>query len=253
MTLPKPISSEDGVAILSPPESIFETLYINVRKAENRVLTDDEVTELPNLPRSHQHQNEWQKRQASTKMVVDHLKRRQIENALDLGCGNGWFSYKLITVANNVVGLDMNLEELKQAQRVFGSDKLAFAFGDIFTTDFQDQRFDLITVNACIQYFPEPNKLISRLLDLLDPQGQIHVIDSPFYKAEEVDAAAGRSNAYYAQLGFPEMSHHYFHHSWKDLEPFNFRVMFDPKTAVNRLKRKLGATQPAFPWIIISN
>lgn len=252
MNLPKSISSDGGVAILSPLETTFEDLYINIRKTENRILSDADVASLPNLPNEHQHAHEWRLRQASTNMVVDHLKRRQVENALDLGCGNGWFSNKLVPIAEHVLGLDMNLVELKQAQRVFRSDKLTFAFGDIFTIDIKDQRYDLITVNACIQYFPEPQKLISRLLKLLKTEGEMHIIDSPFYRPEEVEAAASRSQAYYSQLGFEEMAAHYFHHSWKDLEPFNFRVMFDPKTTANRLMRKFGAAQPAFPWIIIS-
>ena len=252
MNLPKPISTDGEVAILSPLESTFEDLYINVRKAENRILSDDEVASLPHLPSRHQHALEWQLRQASTNMVVDHMKGTRIENALDLGCGNGWFSNKLTSIAEHVLGVDMNLEELRQAQRVFGSSELTFAFGDIFTIDLQSEGFDLITVNACIQYFPEPKKLISRLLNLLKTEGKIHIIDSPFYRSEEVESAASRSQAYYSQLGFEEMAAHYFQHSWKDLELFNFRVMFDPKTAANRLKRKLGATQPAFPWIIIS-
>lgn len=251
MNLLAQTKSINGVSILTPINGSFEQAYIAVREKENRVLTDQAVLSLPNVAEGNPYFDEWRLRTDSTNSVVNHLKSQSFESALDLGCGNGWFTNKLASVSKEVVGMDMNQLELEQAARVFDNNRVHFCYGDIFCSNLPNGHFDLITLNACIQYFPDAKKLIHRLTELLSISGEIHIIDSPFYKANAVDYARKRTAEYYAKLGFPEMANHYFHHDWDSLWPFKHEVKHNPKSLKERLSKKLGVLSSPFPWIII--
>jgi ubiquinone/menaquinone biosynthesis C-methylase UbiE len=214
-------------------------------------LTDQAVISLPNVPDGNPHFDEWKMRKASAKSVGDYLKSRSFKYALDLGCGNGWFTKMLASSSKDVLGLDMNQTELEQAVRVFGSNQIQFCYGDVFAAELPKGKFNLITLNACFQYFPNAEKLISRLLELLSPLGEIHVIDSPIYKSGEVESAQKRTISYYTNLGFPDMAAHYFHHSWDSLKPHKFEVLHRPEAVKNKITKKLGIPSSPFPWIII--
>ena len=206
---------------------------------------------LPHSPKEYNHFKEWKLREASTKMVMNHLHKTKYKLALDLGCGNGWFTSKLTEVVEQVVGVDINMHELTQANSVFGNENLSFCYADIFSSKIPETQFDLITVNAAIQYFPNTQKLLERLMELLAAKGEIHIIDSPFYSADEVSSAQKRTKEYFASLGSLEMAKSYFHHSWESLQSFNHKVLFDPRKVKNKISRKLGVSVSPFPWIVI--
>jgi len=99
----------------------------------------------------------------------------------------------------------------------------------------------MIILNSSIQYFPDLNTLIDRLLSLLKPNGEIHIMDSPLYKSvSEYRKAKGRSEAYYSMLGFIEMGEHYFHHTINDLDKYNYKLLFNPSCVLNLLRKRLG-------------
>ena len=241
----------DGIYILTEPQAEFENHYLQVREKEKRILSDEIVAALPRTPPSYIHHSEWKLREASSKKVLTYLKNTRPKTALDIGCGNGWFTNKLASVSENVIGLDMNLHELKQANRVFEHTNLTFCYADIFSEKLPHKTFDLITINAAIQYFPDAKQLFNQLLELLSDNGEIHIIDSPFYPKHELVAAKERTAAYFDKMECPEMANSYFHHSWSVLDDFNHTVMFDPSTLTQRAARKLGFTVAVFPWIVV--
>jgi hypothetical protein len=103
---------------------------------------------------------------------------------------------------------------------------------------------------SVIQYFPNPSKLLTRLENLLSPNGQIHIIDSPFYQEDEVAIARERSEKYFAHAEQTDMTSHYFHHSWGALNGFSFQPLYYPSSAWKKLLLKLQHDSP-FPWIVI--
>lgn len=228
----------------------FETYYLDIRKSENRLLSDEEVTNLPILKNST-HTKEWEKRTSSAKRLAKYFSDLHSGNVLDLGCGNGWFTSLL--AKNNkhkVVGMDVNLTELKQAARVFQKPNLSFIYGDIFYSQFPENSFDYITINAVIQYFEDLVLLINRLFQLLKPGGEIHFIDSPFYKKEELAGAKQRTVEYYVSMEFPEMSKYYFHHSWSEISIFEPVVLYNGKSK-SKFYRLFQKSDMPFPWIKI--
>lgn len=227
----------------------FAQLYISVRIKENRVLSDKQLLQLPNAPLSNTNFKEWQVRKKSAHRFLNYLSnRKSVDTILDLGCGNGWFSNLIAKSfpSIKVTGLDINEVELKQANKVFQKDNLQFAFGDIFSSqgDNFKNKFDLIVLNACVQYFSDFLNLISRIITFLKPNGEIHIIDSPFYKKNEVAKAKHRSIKYYTKLGFPEMAENYFHHSLENLK--DFEILYQPKKMI--LFKFLKKTEVPFLW-----
>lgn len=244
----------DDLYLADIPQKIkeFESFYIGVRKSENRLLSDQDVAGLPVL-KSNPHAKEWKKRAPSSKRVTAYFMEKQSGDILDLGCGNGWFTAML---ANNnkmeVVGMDVNLTEIKQAARVFYQPNLSFVYGDIFQSKFPNNTFDFITINAVIQYFENLNSLINSLFEILKPEGEIHFIDSPFYDQDELAGAKERTLKYYSDKGFPEMSQYYFHHSWSEISKLNPVFLYEYKRK-NRILRLFEKPDMPFPWIKIIN
>ena len=109
---------------------------------------------------------------------------------MDLGSGNGWFTGQFSnSFDHNFYCVDVNLTELTQGRRVFNSDQIKFIYADIFTSNIPKALFDVVIINAAVQYFPDLTKLVDQILVLLKDNGELHIIDSPFYSDSEVENA----------------------------------------------------------------
>ena len=218
----------------------FTSLYLKLREKENRVYTDAEVSRLPEIERSHPHYKEWKIRKQSARHLYKYLKnKKRTLSILEIGCGNGWLSAYLSKNPEwKITGTDINQVELMQARRVFSSQNLEFSTEAPKKLLFA-RRFDIIIFAASIQYFSSLAQILGPSLKALHREGEIHIIDCHFYKKNEVAAAKKRSDDYYAQLGFREMSQFYHHHSREDLENF------DPEFI------RSGLFKTKFPWVVI--
>ena len=227
----------------------FEEVYINIRQKEQRIYTNEEVALLPGIYPDHIHYHEWQIRKRSSERLINYLdKKNKPLKILEIGCGNGWLSAKMADVPNSkVTGLDINLTELKQAFEVFDKPNLSFIYGDIHDS-LRGSTFDIIVFAASIQYFPSLKEIISKALLLLNPGGEIHILDTPFYENDEVENAIERTKKYYTGLGHPEMATHYFHHNINELKNFKHEFLSRGDTILNKLLRK----NDPFPWIRIN-
>jgi len=229
--------------------SDFERQYLLVREKEQRIYTDEELRQLPNIHRGHPRRKEWESRSRSADMFVRHLgEKNKYLNVLDVGCGNGWLSAKIAQLDNtDVTGLDVNLTELEQASRVWDRGNLRFVYGDIRDECRARDKFDIVVFAASVQYFRSLAAIIDTAFSLLSVGGEIHILDTPFYTEPEVHAARKRTAEYYIQMGHPAMSDYYFHHLKDDLKAFNAQMMFDPHKKINKLFRR----NLPFHWVCI--
>lgn len=243
----------DGVYIFSKVNDNFENTYLKVREKENRIFSNDELKQLPFAWDSNPHKKEWDLRAESFQRFKKYFEtKKQNQNILDLGCGNGWFCGQLSkSFDHNFYCVDVNLTELNQGRRVFHSERLRFIYADIFEAKFPEKYFGYILINAAIQYFPDISKLLNKLLALLNENGEIHIIDSPIYSVDESIKAKERTKNYYLSLGFPEMSDKYHHHTWKEIQQFNYKILYNPFTTLNKFKKYFIKDSP-FPWIEIT-
>jgi 2-polyprenyl-3-methyl-5-hydroxy-6-metoxy-1,4-benzoquinol methylase len=228
-------SAKKALQTLKPD---FENLYIAVRQQEKRIYTDEQLQLLPDI--DHLYYDEWKIRKRSSERLTVYLERkRKPLKILEVGCGNGWLSAKLSNIRNSTVtGLDINQVEIEQAKRVFQKDNLEFVYESFNENTFNEGEFDVVVFAASLQYFPSVINVLKQTLALLRHGGEIHIIDTPFYNPLEVDKADARSCKYYAALGFPEMSAHYFHHSISELWGFKYGILFNPASWFNRLFKK---------------
>ena len=240
--------AHNDVKILSPISPEFESLYLKVRKKENRLYSDPEVYELPDTFFYNLHRQEWELRRKSLERLQKYLKgREEPAKVLELGCGNGWLSAQIAKYPNyEVMGLDVNLKELEQACRVFDMSNLSFAYGDIFKDILPFESFDYIILSSTIQYFPNLSQLINRCRQFLKPGGEIHIMDSPLYAEKDIENAKKRSAIHYQAIGCPEMIDHYYHHPKTELAIFDYQYLYKPK----RFFRK---NDSPFPWVKIIN
>lgn len=244
----------ERIYILSDINYDFEKIYLKVREKEKRIYSESELLLLPFASASNLHKNEWDLRAKSFLRFKEYLKtKKQDLNILDLGCGNGWFCGQLLKTFNHhFYCVDVNMTEMKQGRKVFNSKQLNFIYADIFNSEIPRESFDIITVNAAVQYFPDLNKLLNKLISLFNENGEIHILDSPFYSKSEAVNAKKRTMEYYSSLGFPEMANKYYHHTWNELSGFNFEILYQPNSLENKIKKIFSVKDSPFPWIKIT-
>lgn len=240
-------TNQSGVAL---HQVNFGEVYTASRKIENRIYSDEEIAKLPFIARTHVHYHEWRVRRRSSGRLINYLeKKNKSLSVLEVGCGNGWLSARLASMRNSTVtGTDINSIELNQARSVFaGMANLYFEAGGL--KDFLPYRkFDIVVFAASVQYFSDLDCIISDALTMLNPDGEIHILDSHFYRPDELDLAKKRSLEYYQSIGFDIMAEFYFHHSFDSLKKFNYKIIFDP----DKLKNKIFRNNDPFPWVRIT-
>jgi ubiquinone/menaquinone biosynthesis C-methylase UbiE len=233
----------------------FEQLYINARRLEERVYDDEAVSEFPDIAREHIHFKEWSMRKGSAERLLKYIEKTfTAPEILEIGCGNGWLSNKLAGIhKSKVSGIDINKTELEQARRVFGANKsLTFLYGPLEDIFPEDRIFDVIVLAAAIQYFENLPTLLNKLQQKLSKQGEIHIIDSPFYNKEDQVSARERTALYYSKLGFKEMSGYYHHHTFESLIPYQPQYLYRGKKIQLLIKKVFFSVYDSpFPWIRI--
>jgi ubiquinone/menaquinone biosynthesis C-methylase UbiE len=227
----------------------FETEYFNLRKKEGRIVTDEELLQLPAVDRTHPLLNEWKVRRHSLKKLDRYLSKKNCPlSVLEVGCGNGWLCHQLSYIKDiRITGVDINEYELEQAKRVFaGRSKISFLYGNMTELP-PSQKFDIIIFAASIQYFSSLEKTIKTCMEKLHRDGEVHIIDTNFYSEEESIYAELRSRRYFTMNYQPEMSRFYFHHKYSELKFFDHQLLYNPNSLLNIVKKRAFP----FPWIRI--
>jgi protein-L-isoaspartate O-methyltransferase len=237
------------------PAPAWLPAYLHAREREGRLLSDDLVARLPDLPRDHPLHREWLARADSSARLLAYL--RTMEGPLAIvegGSGNGWLAAAMADIPGaTVIGVDANEVELAQARRVFGNrSNLSFLTGDLETMAPPLDAADVIVLASVVQYVADVGALLARLRAWLAEAGEIHLLDSPIYRREHVAAARERTRAHYAAVGVPEMADAYHHHTWADFEPFHPTTLLRPEPTAGRFLRRLaGRVETPFPWLVI--
>jgi trans-aconitate 2-methyltransferase len=105
------------------------------------------------------------------------VKRKKNMRILDLGCGSGSLTQVLHKTlkANYTLGIDRSLEMLKESKKI-KEPNLKFQLIDIHSFLSSNQEsFDLVFSNSCLQWLPDHQRLLPKLIDILSPKGQIAI------------------------------------------------------------------------------
>ena len=248
------LKTVNGVVRISEVDESFERLYLQVRKKENRIYSDDEIKLLPYASKINPHKNEWALRTKSFLRFKEYLSQKKSRlNILDLGCGNGWLAAQLAKeFEHNYFCVDVNLTELEQAARVFENENTTFVYADILTTSLPANNFDLVIINSALQYFQNISALMKELFFISKTYVDVHIIDTPFYNTNEIMHARNRTLKYYSSIGYPDMASKYFHHCFEELKYLRHSYLYNPNSFKNKLSNFIFEKDSPFPWIVVT-
>lgn len=230
----------------------FDQLLVSLWQREGRIYTDEELATLPFIYESHPYYSEWVMRKHSQKALISYIKNKKIfSNILEVGCGNGWLSSRIAKATNaDVTGVDINSRGIQQAERVFKNiSNLNFINGTLESDDLDNEKFDLIIFAASIQFFAPLKQIIKIAVEHLTLQGEVHILDSPFYLPQQIASARQTVRAYYNRIGLPAMEQYHHYHTLNDLANFQYKILHHP----NSWKNKLLIKKNPFYWISIKN
>jgi ubiquinone/menaquinone biosynthesis C-methylase UbiE len=129
--------------------------------------------------------------------VVDTKKTLRV---LDMGCGTGAFTSKMMSFDFDIQGVDISPESIKLAKELYPD--IIFTIGDIENLSFlDDESFDLITLSGVLHHFENITNVVSECYRLLKKDAILFAYDpnrynpvmwlyrcksSPFYSSKGV-------------------------------------------------------------------
>ncbi|MGP4071523.1 class I SAM-dependent methyltransferase [Piscibacillus sp. B03] len=113
----------------------------------------------------------------SRKAIVPFFKEHVEPNSkvLDLGCGDGYGSYKLWKEGYEVTGVDLSEEMVKlcQARLSDSQDRLSFQQADMLDLPFQDQQFDALMAINALEWTEVPINALKEISRVVRPGGYL--------------------------------------------------------------------------------
>lgn len=112
---------------------------------------------------------------------------------LDIGCGSGYISLELARSGYHVTGIDISSKVIDVAKKTLESNPFKDGFGSlkyhISSFDEFDGKFDVVLFRGVIHHIKNPEKVILRTLDLLNPAGLLMCIEPSHERWRKQDAA----------------------------------------------------------------
>lgn len=95
------------------------------------------------------------------------------ESVLEIGCGTGRHTKRLIELENTVVGVDVSAGMLEKARQKINSPNASFIEGDILDVQIPNAPFDSIVMSLVLEHISDLNRFFSRSAELLKAKGRI--------------------------------------------------------------------------------
>jgi len=109
---------------------------------------------------------------------------KDVKRVIDIGCGNGFFSYFLAKEFPQfeVIGIDSDADYIKYANKNFKADNLKFIESDIEGLEkLELEQFDLIIFSEVIEHLPNVNSILQILKKVCTNSGKIIVSTDNLY------------------------------------------------------------------------
>jgi SAM-dependent methyltransferase len=205
----------DGVLVLMKAsfrqrlESFNERLE-QFRAAEGKRLLEGSIYE--HLPDALEVRNnfEWRLRRYDLAVIRRLLQKRPQQRVLDVGAWNGWLSHRLAAEGHHVTAIDYFIDRFDGlGARVFYSTTWQAIQMDLTDLSALDQRFDVIILNRCLQFFPDPAHYVAQASAKVAPGGLLVATGLAFYQDASVKAREVQSlrESYQRQYGMEIFLH----------------------------------------------
>lgn len=104
--------------------------------------------------------------------LIDSIKGEIFYNILEIGCGTGVYTRLLYEEYENarITAVDISGAMVEEARKRIRHNTPCFAVADVEHMELE-QKFDLITSNACLQWLEHPERTFSRLAQALSDSG----------------------------------------------------------------------------------
>lgn len=135
--------------------------------------------------RTAQNYDKWHIQPVSAQIVdawnfqnlKNYLNNKPLNRILDLGCGTGRLSEKLLSLSDNVYGVDASREVLKIAREKHPHLKLAFA--EAIDLPYENDFFDLVVINGSLHHFFAMEQTFQEVERVLAPGGVFALLGEP--------------------------------------------------------------------------
>lgn len=157
--------------------------YDRVYRAENATISEDELTRSP-FVYSGPLKKDWAYRRRSLDVLRPQLSINKKLSVLEIGPWNGWLSKQIIEAGHRLVAVDYfrtppyGLQTYKSDSPEHTKIQL-----DLLDLSLLDEKFDLLILNHCLQFFPDPIAYIEQCIQKLNKEGKLFIIGSPIYHA----------------------------------------------------------------------
>jgi SAM-dependent methyltransferase len=171
--------------------------YETIRQAEGRGSKDPKYYHSLPFPDSSDNLDwQWQIRGATYRYIEKKIWP-QFEkwyprgfDLLDIGAGNGWFSYRTATRGHRPVAVDLVVNEYDGLGTALYYASLLRELFPRFQAEmdhlpFADAQFDVVVFNAALHYSTNYQVTLNEALRCLRPSGYLLITDSPLYHANE--------------------------------------------------------------------
>lgn len=105
--------------------------------------------------------------------VIEQLELKKGDKILDLGCGNGYFSYLLskLPIRLNITGIDNHVNAIEDAKMFVGERNAKFIIGNAERLPFAKNSFDKIVMSEIIEHVRDDVKVLKEASRVLKPGG----------------------------------------------------------------------------------
>lgn len=84
------------------------------------------------------------------------------DNILDIGCGNGYNTYKIAEKAGSIVGIDINEDNIRSAKSSFQGNNIEYIEGDATSFLFKE-KFDVIILSNVLEHIENRIKFLKQI------------------------------------------------------------------------------------------
>lgn len=136
-----------------------------------------EVQEAYNLWAEQYDTNANRTRDLEAVSLRETLQNFQFTNCLEIGCGTGKNTEWLLTIANNIVAVDLSEEMLSKAKSKISTDKVNFIQANIMDewTFAADKIFDLVTFSLVLEHIEDLDKIFEKLKQVTMPNAFVYI------------------------------------------------------------------------------
>lgn len=104
--------------------------------------------------------------------VIRWLEPAAGERILDVGCGDGYYDWRISRMGACVTGIDLHERRLAFARRNYGSDRAEFLFMDAERTDFPAGSFDKAMSLCVMEHLGDDERVLRNVFHALKPGGR---------------------------------------------------------------------------------